>query len=281
MLDTLKIIFSVISILCVIFLILSKHDKSEIKGNKEILRLIKVALPYIFTKNKYILLFAFFGGLQWLDYKNFAVENYFSISLTALALLLTTTNVSRNIFSEEDLKRIGKKKWEAYLGKFLYTAFVWILINLISLLCPFIKLKDIYVDNVHLNPILSELGSLLFILLLLFGILLIFDLLLSTIRLYQKDITFYINALKEKYANEQIEIEKLEESREKLINNGLEKKLLENICDIVTAEIIVNLINERTQKIEKIDSEISLHKTKANDISKQMDQLKKQYEDEK
>lgn len=135
--------------------------------------MIKKSLPYIFTIQKKILLIIFFFFCLFkFDYKYFVISNYFSVSLTALSLLLTTSNISRNFFGEEKLKNINPETWKAYLGKFIFTALIWFILNILSLTAPLIS---------NLNGIIYP----LYLELLFFAILMLFDLLVTIIRLYK------------------------------------------------------------------------------------------------
>lgn len=160
-----------------IFITVSKNSGTSWKNDVGIIiecfSMIKKSLPYIFTLQKKILLIIFFYFCLFkFNYDNFIISNYFSVSLTALSLLLTTSNISRNFFGEEKLKNIKPETWKAYLGKFIFTAIIWLFLNILSLTVPLLTNLNGMIYPVYLE-------------LLFFGILMLFDLLVTIIRLYK------------------------------------------------------------------------------------------------
>jgi hypothetical protein len=152
----------------------------ELKGEKatfnKLVRLCKNSLPYIFTlKTKIILILFLFFISYILNLKDFEIDSYFTVSLTCLSLLLTTSNISRNLFTQNEISQLKKSTWENYLGRFLVVAIIWAIINLMSLFLPFI-------------PVLynSNFIKIFFLEFLVLGIIVLFNLLTTTIILYTK-----------------------------------------------------------------------------------------------
>ncbi|MET4548606.1 hypothetical protein [Lactococcus lactis] len=152
----------------------------ELKGEKatfnKLVRLCKNSLPYIFTlKTKIILILFLFFISYILNLKDFEIDSYFTVSLTCLSLLLTTSNISRNLFTQNEISQLKKSTWENYLGRFLVVAIIWAIINLMSLFLPLI-------------PVLynSNFIKIFFLEFLVLGIIVLFNLLTTTIILYTK-----------------------------------------------------------------------------------------------
>lgn len=172
------LVLSILSLILIYFV--TPSTKEDLKGEKatfnKLVRLFKNSLPYIFTlKTKIILiLFLFFISYR-LDLKNFKIDSYFTVSLTCLTLLLTTSNISRNLFTQNEIRQLKKSTWENYLGRFLVAAIIWAIINLMSLFLPFMSgLCD------------NKLIKIFFLELLVLGIIVLFDLLTTTIILSTK-----------------------------------------------------------------------------------------------
>lgn len=178
-----QIILQLIILLVLSFLLIyfvapqtEKEISDENETNDRLKKLLKNSLPYIFTKRKKLFLIASAFLITYvLDLDKFEIANYFTVSLTSLSLLLTTSNISRNLFTPKEILKLQKETWENYLGRFIFAAVTWVIINLSALIIPFIPFfeKNIIVRGVFLE-------------LLIFGILILFDLLSTTIMLYRK-----------------------------------------------------------------------------------------------
>lgn len=162
-----------------IYLFVPQTEKDISDENETIDRLkniVKNSLPYIFTKRKKFILIIFSFVITYtLDLKDFEISSYFTVSLTCLSLLLTTSNISRNLFSPQEILKLQKETWENYLGRFIFAAALWVVINLIALIIPFVSILK---ENNLVKGIFLEL--------LVFGVVILFDLLTTTIILYRK-----------------------------------------------------------------------------------------------
>lgn len=155
----------------------TKEGISEENNTKDRLKaIVKLSLSSIFTLRKKMILLFFGLLIIWgIDLSLVDIKSYFTVSLTSLSLLLTTSNISRNLFTPDEVRKLQTKTWEIYLGRFICAAIIWVVINIISLLAPLIPLLN---NNNILKAIFLEL--------LLLGILILFDLLVTTIMLYRK-----------------------------------------------------------------------------------------------
>lgn len=173
--------FIIILCLSIIFLyfVFPSTEKDLLEEKKtfnKLVRLCNRSLPYIFTfRTKLILIFCAFFNSYALNLDSFKIDDYFTVSLTCLSLLLTTSNISRNLFTQKEIDYLKKETWENYLGRFIVAAIIWSIINLVSLLVPLIPL---FYNNNFIKLIFMEL--------LILGIIVLFNLLTTTIMLYTK-----------------------------------------------------------------------------------------------
>ncbi|MGO2083986.1 hypothetical protein [Vagococcus sp.] len=176
------IAFFIFLLFCIFLLRIRQHKKELITTANDRATsfiLLKKAIPLIFTPFKLFVLFLFLMSALFLfNLKEVKVASYFPVSLTALSLLLTTSNISNNLSNQSNLKKLSKEAHEAYLGRILLAAIIWLIINIFSFCVPLLPLNELAPD--------FERGLTLFFLqLFCLGILLIFDLLVSTIKIYR------------------------------------------------------------------------------------------------
>ncbi|MFS0934500.1 hypothetical protein ACFDAA_18230 [Enterococcus casseliflavus] len=172
------IILLILSFVLIYFI--APQTEKEIIGENEtndrLKKILKNSLPYIFTKRKKLFLIASaFLIIYALDLTKFDITDYFTVSLTSLSLLLTTSNISRNLFTPQEILKLQKETWENYLGRFIFAAVTWVVINLLALIIPLIPILK---TNLIVKGVFLEL--------LILGILILFDLLSTTIMLYRK-----------------------------------------------------------------------------------------------
>lgn len=177
--STLKFCLLILFSIILIYVIAPQTKKDiadENETNDRLKKILENSLPYIFTKRKkYLLIFFAFLITYALDLNEFKIANYFTVSLTSLSLLLTTSNISRNLFTPKEILKLQKETWENYLGRFIFSAVIWVVINLLALIIPLIPFFN---ENLIIRGVFLEL--------LIFGILVLFDLLSTTIMLYRK-----------------------------------------------------------------------------------------------
>lgn len=181
------LIFFIFLVFWYILVKTSRNAKlKQIDSNRKAIHtLIKKAYPLIFTTTKNIILLVFFiCALFIFDLKDVKIASYFPVSLTALSLLLTTSNISNSLFTNDEIDPNNNIR-EIYLGRVLFTAMIWLSINIYSFCIPLL-------DLTFLPEHFQKLIVIIFLEIFCLGILLIFDLLVSTINIYSK------NSLKEK-----------------------------------------------------------------------------------
>lgn len=176
------IAFFIFLIFCIVLLRMRQPKKENITTTNDrstSLTLLKKAIPLIFTPFKLLLLFLFLiSALFLFNLKEVKIASYFPVSLTALSLLLTTSNISSNLSTQESLRKLSKEKHDAYLGRILLAAIIWLMINIFSFCIPLLPLTE-------LNPNIEKGLTLFFLQIFCLGILLIFDLLVSTVKIYR------------------------------------------------------------------------------------------------
>ncbi|MGY3766223.1 hypothetical protein ACWOAH_06660 [Vagococcus vulneris] len=178
---------SITFLIFLIFWLLLVHKSNKVQ-KKTVLndqytlkKLIKQAFPSIFTPTKnIILLLFFFCALFIFDIKDVKIATYFPVSLTALSLLLTTSNISNSLFVNDDDPNNSQNVREAYFGRILFTAIIWLSINIYSFCVPLLH------PNL-LSPHSQKIITIIFLEIFCLGILLIFDLLVLTIKIYRKN----------------------------------------------------------------------------------------------
>ena|SRR5690625_4551624 len=127
---------------------------------KVIWRAKRNLMPYYLIVIWFIFALVSFIGViffDFMDFLSFQIGNYFSVSTTGLTLTLALFVAGKNAFSKEDLKTLANHidekgvKGQAlidFLGPFVFTALLFLITGLLSLIGPYVKipLQQEYVE---------------------------------------------------------------------------------------------------------------------------------------
>src|SRR5690625_950427 len=141
----------------------------------------KAILPKYLRVTWIFITFFLLGGLcfDYIDFSSFYIHNYLTPTITGLSFTLALFVAEKNIFSMEELKQLSEHLEEGdpfrgiellnLFAPFIFTAGVFLVLGIISLVTPYISF--------NVNYYVSELLKILYVSVFLLGIISLFNLL--------------------------------------------------------------------------------------------------------